>query len=122
VQGGAPYWQKNIWTKKAFQKFILPSFNIFACMSLQPIAHIDEILDRIFVYLDTPTLVHRIRLVCKQWERVSDAHIDYEPAGCKLPVIIKAASEGHLAAVNKLLQVPRIDPSVDRNYAVRWAS
>jgi hypothetical protein len=34
-------------------------------MSLQQIAHIDEILDRIFVHLDTPTLVRRIQLVNK---------------------------------------------------------
>jgi hypothetical protein len=41
------------------------------------IAHIDEILDRIFAHLDNPTLVHKIQLVNKQWSRVSNPHIDY---------------------------------------------
>jgi hypothetical protein len=58
-------------------------FNTFFCFynimrtALSQIAHIDEILDRIFVHLDTPTLVHRIQLVNKQWNRVAEQHIVY---------------------------------------------
>jgi uncharacterized ferritin-like protein (DUF455 family) len=46
-------------------------------MSLQSIAHIEEILDRIFIHLDTPTLVQKIQLISKQWYRVADQHINY---------------------------------------------
>jgi hypothetical protein len=45
--------------------------------SLEHISHIDEILDHIFVHLDTPTLVHRTQLVNKQWNRVANMHINY---------------------------------------------
>jgi hypothetical protein len=54
------------------QKYFASSF-----MSLHQIAHIDEILDRIFVHLDTPILVQTIQLVCIQWNIVSEEHIDY---------------------------------------------
>jgi hypothetical protein len=112
--------RKLVWSKKFYFVFVRP-------MSLQQIAHIDEILDRIFVHLDTPTLVHRIQLVCKQWNTVAEEHIDYT-YNDNWP-IRRASLHGYLAAVDKLLawtpanaQNIRVDPSACNNYAIRRAS
>jgi hypothetical protein len=85
-------------------------------MSLQQIAHIDEILDRIFVHLDTPTLVHNIQLVNKQWNRVAEPHIDYTYHH-NWP-IRWASKRGHLHLVQKLLSNPKVDPTSNENGAL----
>jgi hypothetical protein len=89
-------------------------------MSLQQIAYINEILDRIFAHLDTPTLVQTIQLVCKQWYTVADEHIDYTYR-YNWP-IRWASSNGHTELVHRLLQNPKVDPSDDDNQAILHAS
>jgi hypothetical protein len=89
-------------------------------MSFQQIAYIDEILDRIFIHLDTSTLVTKIQLVCKQWSKVADEHVDY--TYCDNWPIRWATFHGHLTTVNKLLQNPKVDPSAFDNYAIMQAA
>jgi hypothetical protein len=42
---------------------------------LEQIAHIDEILDRIFVHLDSKTLYKSILPACKQWNRICKPYL-----------------------------------------------
>jgi hypothetical protein len=124
---------------------------ILVPMSLHQIAHVDEILDRIFVHLDTPTLVRKIQLVNKQWFNVAEEHVDYSysnnlairraselgnlqlvkkllqnpkvnPRACDNYAIRLASTNGHLTVVNMLLGDPRVDPTSDKQHAIRWAS
>jgi hypothetical protein len=89
-------------------------------MPLQQIAHINEILDRIFVHLDKSTLATKIQLVCKQWYTVADEHIDYTYDANWL--ICWASWHGNLALVNKLLSHPKVDPCSCDNRAIIFAS
>jgi hypothetical protein len=96
-------------------------------MSLEQIAHINEILDRIFIHLDTSTLVRRIQLVCKQWNKVADEHVDYT-YNYDWP-IRWAIKNCHLSLVNKLLawtpanaQNPKVDPGSNCRLSIYWAS
>jgi hypothetical protein len=117
-------------------------------MSLQPISHINEILDRIFVHLDISTLVRIVQLVNKQWYIVADEHVDYtwddnlpirwfsykgridmvnkllcnpkvDPSAFGNGAIREASSEGHLDVVNRLLKDSRVDPSACNNEAIQ---
>jgi hypothetical protein len=89
--------------------------------SLEHISHIDEILDCIFMYLNTPILVHKISLVNKQWNRVAFLHIDYgRDVTC--PAITLASVRGYSDMVNRLLQHPKVDPCIRDNEPIRGAS
>jgi hypothetical protein len=114
-----------VWTNLFFlldgkTKTCSPNLFYFRNMSLEQIAHIPEILDRIFIHLSTPTLIHRIQLVCKQWHKVAEEHIDYAYNNNK--AICWAAADGRLEIVNKLLQDPRVDPGARNNLAIEFAA
>jgi hypothetical protein len=86
-----------VWTTSQQQQI----FFCFSFMSLHQIAHIDEILDRIFVHLNTRRLVRNIQLVCKQWFKVADEHVDYSYQ--KNWPIRWACKKGYLELVDRLL-------------------
>jgi hypothetical protein len=92
----------------------------FENMSLHQIAHIDEILDRIFVHLDTRTLVHKIQLVNKQWYKVAENHVDYNHESHL--AIVSISRSGNLAAINKLLQNPKVNLGTRGNSILLYAS
>jgi hypothetical protein len=79
---------------------------------LEPIGHINEILDCMFSFMDNHQLYNGPLLVNKQWYEIAERYID--PAADNQRAICWAFQYGDLTMIDRLLADPRVGPLFDK--------
>jgi hypothetical protein len=78
---------------------------------LEPIGHINEILDCMFRFMGNHQLYNGPLLVNKQWHEIAEQYID--PSANNQRAICWAFQYGDLTMIDRLLADPRVDPFFD---------